>query len=1172
MEKPFVHLHNHSEYSMLDSNNRVEDLARTAKEYGMPAVGLTDHGNLFGLLYFESACRKYGIRPILGCEVYVAPGSRADRTGTASDERRYYHLCLYCRNQQGYQNLLKLTSIAYTEGYYYRPRVDDEVLAKYADGLICSSACLAGEISVHLLDGNYEKAKQRALYYQEIFGKGNYYLEVQDHGLPQDKIIRRDMKKLSQETGIPLIATNDVHYLRKEDEFYNDIFICIGTQKKYEDTDRMHASPQCYFRSPDEMYELFSDMPEALSNTVELASKCDVTIPRPGPLLPDYQIPQGYENDEAYFRYLVQKGLQDRYSDVTKEIQKRAEFEIATIVNMGFIGYFLIVWDFIDWAKRQGISVGPGRGSGAGSVVAYALKITDIDPLKYNLLFERFLNPERISMPDFDIDFSDERRDEVVDYITEKYGRDNVAGIATYGTLATKAVLKDVARVLGISFSESNELTKAIPDDAKSIEEALQKSEELRQVRDKGEVYKNLFDAAIRLEGLTRNVGTHACGKVIGRGAVSDYVPLIYDTKTASVNTAFESKLIEECGLVKMDFLGLTTLSIIDRCIEMLKKRLPDFDMEKIPEDDAETFKLFSAGRTHGIFQFESTGMQRVLKEAEPSSIEDLIALNALYRPGPMQFIPNFVEGKKNPHKVKYFHPTLKEILKPTYGVIVYQEQVMQVAQTFAGYSLGAADLLRRAMGKKKPEEMAQQQQVFIEGAKKLGHDEDEAKKLFHILEPFAGYGFNKSHAAAYSVLAYKTAYLKAHFPQEFLAAVLTSQINSSDDDFNATLDEVQSLSIKIMPPDINRSGRYFEVMDGKIYYGLLGVKGLGEAAVQEILEERAKNGLFKNFVDFVSRVSFQSVNKRVIETLVCAGLFDECEAGVDRNHLLHNTGGLVDWATKKRDEQNMGNSLFDFEDSQVFPEYVFENVLPMSTEDKLKSEKEYLGFYVSGHPLDPFKAYLQPYQCSTVQQFSDQQRVANVQILGLLRSISVRITKKGTSMATAVLEDYTGTLKLVFFQRILDEKKNRLIENNPVVLKGSLDFTQGSTQMIVDEIYSPQEAPAADKVVSSKNTSARGVGRMQQTQQERKQPDAPIQTQIDIMLNEDEISEENLLQLKNIILGYPGNTPVCFVIRGENGTKRIRSGRKFCVNAKEDFCTVVKELPFVRGVEEQYA
>ncbi|MGL4524363.1 MAG: DNA polymerase III subunit alpha [Spirochaetia bacterium] len=1153
MHKPFVHLHNHSEFSMLDSNNRVEDLAKKAKEYGMPAVGLTDHGNLFGLIYFEDACKKHSIKPIIGCEVYIAPAGRKDRSPIIGDERRYYHMCLYCHNQQGYFNLLKLTSIAYTEGYYYRPRIDDELLMQYHEGLICSSACLAGEISVYLVKGEYEKAKERALFYRDLFGKDYYYLEVQDHGMREDQILRREMKKLSSDTGIPLIATNDVHYMTKEDEVYNDIFICIGTQKKYNDTQRMHASPQCYFRSPDEMYELFADMPEALSNTVELANKCNVTIPRPGPMLPDYEVPKEYDSEETYFDYLVHKGLKNRYHEITPEIIERAEYEIKTIVSMGFVGYFLIVWDFIDWAKSHHISVGPGRGSGAGSVVAYALRITDIDPLKYNLLFERFLNPERISMPDFDIDFSDERRDEVVNYVTEKYGRDNVAGIATYGTLATKAVLKDVARVLDIDYGESNAINKMIPDDAESVADALQKSEELRQVQNRGDVYQKLFEAATRLEGLVRHIGTHACGRVIGRGAVSDYVPLIYDNKTASINTAFESKLIEDCGLVKMDFLGLTTLSVIDRCIAMIHKIDPHFEIEKIPEDDKETFALFSAGDTHGIFQFESNGMQRILKEAKPSSIEDLIALNALYRPGPMQFIPEFIKGKHHPEKVKYIHPSLKEILEPTYGVIVYQEQVMQVAQTFAGYSLGAADLLRRAMGKKKPEEMAQQEEIFVQGAQKLGHNENEAKKLFHILEPFAGYGFNKSHAAAYSVLAYKTCYLKAHYPPEFLAAVLTSQINSPDN-FNATLDEVRNLSIKIMPPEINHSGRYFEAEEQHIYYGLQGVKGLGEAVVDEILNERHMHGLFKGFIDFIERVNLQIINKRVLEVLIFAGIFDACETDIDRATLFYNLPRIIDWATRKRNEKNLGNSLFGPEDDTVFPTYEFEKTKTFTHDEKLKMEKEILGFYISGHPLDPYKQYLQIYHCGNLEQFSSQQKTSPVAIFGLVRNIATRTTKRGSLMATAILEDYEGTLNLVFFSRILDEKKHLLEESTPLLIRGSLDFSQGTLQMVVDEI-TPVTQIEKTKIVQPKID-------IQQTQKI-----TPVN--IELVLDVTKMTEKDLHGLKKIIIGSQGKSPLSLIL--EDGLKQTKviCASKYCVQSDDSFIHLLEELPFTKNVRK---
>jgi DNA polymerase-3 subunit alpha len=1145
MDKPYVHLHNHSEYSMLDSTNRVQQLANKAKSYGMPAVGLTDHGNLFGLIYFEQACQKAGVKPILGCEVYVAPKSRHDKSGSANDERRYYHLCLYCKNETGYHNLLKLTSLAYTEGYYYRPRIDMELLEQYHEGLICSSACLAGEISAYLIDGNYDKAKERALYYSQLFGEGNYYLEVQDHGLPQDKIIRRDMKKLSEETGIPLIATNDVHYMEKEDEKDTDVFICIGTQKKRSDQQRMHASPQCYFRSPDEMYELFADMPEALLNTVKLAESCSVTIPKPGPLLPEYTIPDEYQSKEHYMRELVYQGLAKRYKSVTDDIKKRADFELKTIFDMGFVGYFLIVWDFIKWAKDQHISVGPGRGSGAGSIVAYALRITDIDPLKYNLLFERFLNPERVSMPDFDIDFSDERRDEVVEYVTTKYGRDHVAGIATYGTLATKAVLKDVARVLDISFAESNEITKAVPDDARNVMDAAQKSDILKAFQQRGGVYSELFEVAGRLEGLVRHIGTHACGKVIGRTAVSDYVPLIYDQKAGSVNTAFESKLIEDCGLVKMDFLGLTTLSIIDRCIEMIHQTQPDFDLEQVTEEDVQTFELFSEGRTHGIFQFESDGMQKILKEAKPTSIEDLIALNALYRPGPMQFIPEFIEGKRAPQKVKYFDKTLKAILEPTYGVIVYQEQVMQVAQEYAGYSLGAADLLRRAMGKKKPEEMAKQQAIFIEGAQKLGHDKESAEKLFHILEPFAGYGFNKSHAAAYSMLAYKTAYLKAHYPHEFMAAVLTSQINSPDS-FNASLDEIRGMGLSLEVPDINHSGRFFEAKNHALYYGMLGIKGVGEAIVDAILKERAK-GHFKNFIDFVQRLSPCGLNKRVGEVLVYAGLFDRCETQYNRKTLLHNIEKALAWASKQNEEKQQGASLFgDAEDVAVTP-YVMEpctDDIPMA--ERLVKEKEILGFYVSGHPLEKYRGAWQTLVRINLAQLNAKEHEKKPHdLVGLVRDIEQRQTKKGDKMAMAVLEDFNGTIKIVLFQKALDKSAECLQENAAVQLRGYCDFSRGEVQFLVDEIKWADDSILATVAPIKVDTS-------------------PALTAANITLHwqSSEHSNEELKRLQQIILANRGSSPITLCLRQSNKeVVNIRFGKRFNINWNEDTQILIKQL-----------
>jgi DNA polymerase-3 subunit alpha len=1145
MEKPFVHLHNHSDFSLLDGSARVEGLAAMAKEYGMPAVALTDHGNLLGALYFERACRAAGVKPIIGCEVYLAPKSRHERTGAANDERRYYHMCLFAKNETGYKNLLILTSTAYTEGFYYRPRIDNELLEQYHEGLIASSACLAGEIAYHLVSGRYNEAKSRALYYENLFGKGNYYLEVQDHGFPEDVILRREIKKLAAETGIPLIATNDVHYLRKEDESDNDIFICIGTQSKRNDTDRMRASPNSYFRSPDEMYELFADMPEALANTVELAEKCNVSIPQPGPLLPEYQIPENYSSNEEYLRHLVMEGIKKRYAVVTDDIRERAEFELKTIIQMGFVGYFLIVWDFIDWAKNHGISVGPGRGSGAGSIVAYALRITDIDPLKYNLLFERFLNPDRVSMPDFDIDFNDERRGEVIDYVTEKYGSHHVAGIATYSTLKTKAALKDVARVLDIPYAESLAITKAVPDDLPklTVKKALEASKELQAFAEKGGVYAELFEVAARIEGLVRGTGVHACGKVIGRSPIVDYVPLVVDPKDKTIITAFESKLIEDCGLVKMDFLGLITLSIIDRTVEMIRKDRPEFDIGAIPEDDKKVFKMFSQGTTAAVFQFESGGMQKVLRETEPESIEDLIALNSLYRPGPMDYIPDFVEGKRAPHRVVYDHDSLVEVLKPTYGVIVYQEQVMQVAQIYAGYSLGAADLLRRAMGKKKPEEMAKQKSIFIEGAVKNGHKAEDAEKLFEKLAKFAGYGFNKSHAACYSVLAYQTAYLKTHFPAQFMAANLTKFINSPGS-FSMYLDEARGMGLEILPPDINFSAADFSADHGKIYYGFLGMKGVGEAAVNEIISARREKGAFGGFIDFLEKIPLQSVNKRVIEILIQAGLFDSCEKEYNRGELLANFDAAIDWATRKKASEKSGPGLFDmFAEELSYPPYKFNRTADITLDEKLMREKEILGFYISGHPLDKYKGAWQ-HQPARLNLAKVDEAIERKEytIVGILKNVVIRQTKRGDKMATASAEDFNGTVNIVVFSKTLENAEALLVENSAVFLKGKVDKSRGEPQFRVDEVSLP------DPTVKPSERYR------------------PAVTELHIYLKE-EPSQQDLLGLREVISNNQGAALLFFHIKEGTEEKIVKGGRLFKTSGSEEALNEIKKHPVVRSV-----
>ena len=796
----FVHLHNHSDYSLLDGAASIDGLVAKAASLGMKHLALTDHGNMFGVLRFYKACKKRGINPVVGCEFYIAPKSRLVKSGS-ENQNKYYHLVLLAKNTTGYQNLLVLVSQGYLDGFYYKPRIDNELLEKHSEGLICTSACLAGEIPSHLLNGQYDEARKVAEYYRDLFGEKGFYLELQDHGIPEQKRVNPELIRLSGETGIPLVATNDIHYLERDHADAQDVLICIGTGKKVSDEKRMRFdSQEFYFKSHDEMAEIFRDTPEAISNTVAIAEQCHLEIPLPGPLLPDYEIPSDFENPDAYMRHIVYEGLARLYPEISEEIRTRAEYELNVIQGMGFTGYFLIVWDFIDFARKRGIPVGPGRGSGAGSLVAYAMRITDIDPLKYNLLFERFMNPERVSMPDFDVDFCFERRNEVIDYVTNKYGADKVGAICTFGTLKTKAVLKDVARVLDIPFNESNEISKLVPEGPKiNLETALEMEPRLREYREKGGIYRRLIDTARVLEGMNRHSSTHACGMVIGRSKLTDYVPLYKDAKTGQISTEFTMDQLEECGLVKMDFLGLKTLTLIDNTQKLIRKTDPDFDIERVREDDETTFRMLGEGKSTAVFQFESSGMQTILRQARPSSIEELIALNALYRPGPMQFIPQYISSKMGRTPIKYPHPDLKEVLEPTYGVIVYQEQVMEVAQIIGGFSLGKADILRRAMGKKKEKEMEKMKVEFLEGAARKGYSPKLADEIFEMLKPFAGYGFNKSHAAAYSVIAYKTAYLKANYTPEFMAANLTNEINNPDA-FSDYMTATKEMGIEILP------------------------------------------------------------------------------------------------------------------------------------------------------------------------------------------------------------------------------------------------------------------------------------------------------------------------------------------------------------------------------------
>ncbi|RKX69392.1 MAG: DNA polymerase III subunit alpha, partial [Spirochaetes bacterium] len=883
----------------------------------------------------------------------------------------------------------------------------------------------------------------------------------------------------------------------------HDIFICISTGKKQTDTKRLKTeNPEFYFKTEEEMYSAFPDFPDAIENTVKLAEKCDLTIPQPGPQLPHYEIPEQFASPESYLQHLTFEGIKERYPDVDEEKQKiitqRADFELKVLLDMEFAGYFLIVWDFIDWARRHDIPVGPGRGSGAGSIVAYALKITDIDPLKYELLFERFLNPERVSMPDFDVDFCFERRGEVIEYVHQKYGQENVAGICTFGTLKTKAVLKDVARVLDIAFSESNAISKLVPEgktpDGRKINVtvALEVEPQLKEFYDRGGVYKDLFDVAAVLEGMNRHVSTHACGKVIGRSILTDYVPLIKDQKSGDVVTAYTMDIIEPCGLVKMDFLGLKTLTLLKNCETLIRLHSPSFDLESIPEDDEATFGMLGKGSSEAVFQFESQGMQKILKDAKPASIEDLIALNALYRPGPMQYIPQFIDSKNGKQKIQYPHPDLEEVLKPTYGVIVYQEQVMKVAQIIGGFSLGKADILRRAMSKKKEKEMAKMEVEFIEGAEAKGYDPKQAKDIFEMLKPFAGYGFNKSHAAAYSVVAYKTAYCKANYPAEFWAANLTNEINDTETLKNY-LAHTRGEGIEILPPDINLSDKTFTVSDGRVVYGLMGIKGMGQAAAEAVINARKTNGAFSDFPDFLEKTELKSLNRKMLEAGIQAGLFDSIESR-NRATLLHNLDTVLEAAMKKKEDEAVGQvSLFAEASEEVEANLNWEEVEGWSGSELLRLEKELLGFYVSGHPLDIYREIWNKTSNLDLKKIERSSSDKSYTVLGMIKNVRSLITRKGDRMAFAVLEDFNGTVELTVFSRTYEKYGHLLVEDAILGVIGKVDLSRDKPQIIVDEIKVPDEL----KII--------GV------------------PEIHIELVDDEYTEEALIDLRSFFQDIPG-------------------------------------------------
>ncbi|AFG38261.1 DNA polymerase III subunit alpha [Spirochaeta africana] len=1058
----FVHLHTHSDFSLLHATTRIKDMVARAAELNMPALAMTDLGNMFGVIHFYTACRKAGIKPIVGTEVYIAPNGRLTKE-KFEDGNRLSRLVLLARNLEGYQNLLKISTIGYTEGFYYKPRIDDEVLEQHSQGLICLTGPLSGEVPNLIVRNRVDEAQARLEWYIRVFGQEHVFVCLQDHNIPDEKIVNRTLIELAPRLGLPLIATNDVHYLNREDAVAQDALLCIGSQRKRNETNRhrFHGD-QYYFKTAEEMAQLFPEQPEALENTLKVAGLCELEIPQPGPLLPDYHIPPDFETPDDYLRHLTYEGLRSRYGEITEEIDARADYELGIIISMGFTGYFLIVWDFIRYAHDNDIPVGPGRGSGAGSIVAYALAITDIDPLKYSLLFERFLNPERVSMPDFDIDFCFERRQEVINYVTSKYGHDRVGQIITFGTLKAKAVIRDVARVLDLPYTEADMIAKLIPDDLKmTLPKALEVEPKLQELRERGGTHQDLIEIGLRLEGLHRHASTHAAGVVIGKEVLTEYVPLYRDPKTAAISTQFTMDLLEPCGLVKMDFLGLKTLTLIRNTEKLIRERGIAFDIEQVSEEDPATFTLLGEGRSICVFQFESDGMQDILKKAKPSRIEDLIALNALYRPGPMDNIPQFIESKWNPASITYPHPDLEQVLKETYGVIVYQEQVMEIVQIIGGFSLGQADILRRAMGKKKEQEMARMEVEYLQGAREKGIAEDTAKSIFELLKPFAGYGFNKSHAAAYSVLAYKTAYLKANYPAEFMAANLTNEINNPKN-MVKYMAEAHDMGLEILPPDINTSKKHFSVVDGRIIYGLVGIKNVGSSAVDAILHEREANGPFSSMDEFLERIDMRTVNRKVIEVLIVTGVFD-C-FGRGRRPLLEFLGQLADIAAQKRKNREEGQvSLFADSEEEEFPELDFAGVQEFPLRELLQHEKEILGFYFSGHPLDDYReTWLRTSTCN-LARMETLPGEKEVTLLGLVTSLRVIFTKRGSQMAIGTIEDYNGSIDFVMFAEALEPYRDLLQEDAILGVLGKIDTSRDRVQIVASEIRLPDELDERD-------------------------------------------------------------------------------------------------------------
>ena len=1072
----FTHLHVHTEYSLLDGSNKIKEYVDRVKALGMDSAAITDHGVMYGVIDFYRAARAAGINPILGCEVYVAPGSRFDREAGSGDDR-YYHLVLLAENNQGYSNLMKIVSKGFVEGFYYKPRVDLSLLEKYHEGIIALSACLAGEVARFLTRGMYEDAKKAALRYQDIFGKGNFFLELQDHGIPEQQNVNQQLLKMHRETGIELVATNDVHYTLAEDAQPHDVLLCLQTGKKLADEDRMrYEGGQYYVKSPEEMERLFPYAPEALENTHKIAQRCHVEIEFGVTKLPKFDVPEGYTSWE-YLNELCFRGLEERYQPVTEELKERLNYELSTIRNMGYVDYFLIVWDFIKYARDHDIMVGPGRGSAAGSLVAYTLGITQLDPIRYDLLFERFLNPERVSMPDIDVDFCFERRQEVIDYVRRKYGDDCVVQIVTFGTLAARGVIRDVGRVMDLPYAQVDTIAKMIPQELNiTIDKALQMNPELKKVYEDQKEIHDLIDTAKRLEGLPRHTSMHAAGVVISQKDVSEYVPLSR-ASDGSIVTQFTMTTLEELGLLKMDFLGLRTLTVIQNAVHLIEQDAGvKLDMQHIDYNDKKVLDSLGTGRSDGVFQLESAGMKNFMKELKPQSLEDVIAGISLYRPGPMDFIPQYIRGKNRPDTIKYDCPQLEPILKPTYGCIVYQEQVMQIVRNLAGYTLGRSDLVRRAMSKKKAAVMEKERQNFVYGNEEEGVpgciangiSEQTANKIYDDMIDFAKYAFNKSHAAAYAVVSYQTAFLKYYYPVEFMAALMTSVIEMPTK-VAEYIQVCRQMNIKILPPDVNRGAYGFSVDNGAIRYGLSAIKSVGRPVINALVEEREANGEYRSLKDFIERLT-GTVNKRAIENFIKAGALDCLEGNRRQKMLVY--GQIVDSIAQEKKNSFAGQmSLFDLVSDEEKKEYEIRmpDVEEYDKEMILAFEKDVLGIYLSGHPLERYRNIMekmisakttdfQPDEESGIPKVYDGQKVI---IGGMITEKTIKYTRNNKVMAFLTVEDLLGTVEIVVFPRDYEKWQAMLNEDARVFVQGRVNAEDDKpSKLILEKVRAFEDMP----------------------------------------------------------------------------------------------------------------